>query len=249
MGRELTPRELRDLLGAHALDAVDGDEREQLEEWLERTPGAREELASLRETAALLANVGTEAPPGVWARIEESLGEEPPPLAAPMRQRRLTMRVTAGLAAASVAAATITAVVLSDEMSEQEERLESVTRSVRKRGVQQAAIAAMADPQARTLHLESAAGATATVITMPNGEGYLMSVHLPRLARGSTYQLWAFTGGPYHPEMVSAGVLGRDVHVAAFRAPGDAQGFAITLEEVPGSTTPHGAHVLEGSFA
>ncbi|MEX2031717.1 MAG: anti-sigma factor [Dehalococcoidia bacterium] len=249
MGRELTPRELHELLGAHALDAVEGDEREQLEEWLQRTPDAREELASLRETAALLAHVGAEAPPDVWARIEESLGEEPPPLAVPMHRRRLTMRVTAGLAAASVAAATITAVVLSDEMSRQEERLESVTRSVRERGVEQAAIAAMADARARTLHLESDAGATATVITMPNGEGYLMSVHLPRLEAGSTYQLWALTDGRDRPEMVSAGVLGRDVHIAAFRAPSKAQGFAITLEEAPGSTTPHGVHVLEGSFA
>jgi len=248
MGRELTPRELHDLLAVHALDAVDGDERDQLEEWLERTPDALEELSALRETAALLAHVDTEAPPEVWTRIEESLAEEPPPLAVPMHRRRLTMRVTAGLAAASAAAATLTAVVLSDEMSRQEDRLESVTRSVRTRGMEQVAIAAMADPRARTLHLESTSGATATVVTMTDGEGYLMAVHLPRLERGTTYQLWAVTGDPDQPAMVSAGVLGRDVEIAAFRAPGDARGFMITTEDAPGSNSPHGAHVLEGSF-
>ncbi|MEX0664780.1 MAG: anti-sigma factor [Acidimicrobiia bacterium] len=249
MGRELTPTELHELLGAHALDAVDGDERDQVEEWLARSPDAREELAALRETAALLAQVETEAPVTVWARIEEALAEEPPPLAVPIRRRRLAMRVTAGLAAASAAAAAITAVVLSDELARQDERLESMARSVRHRGMERAAIAAMTDPRARTLRLESLDGAAATLVTMPDGEGFLMSVRLPRVARGRTYQLWGVTDDPDGPVMVSAGVLGRDVELAAFRGPRGARGFAITVEESPGSSTPEGRHVLEGSFA
>lgn len=81
MGRELMPRELEELLGAYALDAVDGDERDQIEAWLARSPEARQELTGLRETAALLTHPASEAPPEVWARIEEALIEPPPPLA------------------------------------------------------------------------------------------------------------------------------------------------------------------------
>ena len=41
MARELSGQELDDLLGAYALDAVDGDEREQVEAYLDREPAAR----------------------------------------------------------------------------------------------------------------------------------------------------------------------------------------------------------------
>lgn len=249
MGRELMPRELEELLGAYALDAVDGDERDQIEAWLARSPDAREELAALRETAALLTHPAAEAPPGVWARIEEALTEPPPPLVISGHRRRVAVRAVAGLAAASAAAATITAVVLSDEMSRQDDRLEAVASSVREDGMRRAAMAAMADPRARVLHLESSEGATATLITMPNGEGYLMGVHLPRLEPGRTYQLWAVTEQGAAGTAVSAGVLGRDLGVAGFRSPPVARGFAITAEEAPGSTSPTGTVVLEGDFA
>ncbi len=49
-------------------------------------------------------------------------------------------------------------------------------------------------PKSRcTMHLASEDGSTATLVTMPDGEGYLMSVRLPRLEEGRTYQLRAFT--------------------------------------------------------
>ena len=50
----LTPAELDELLGAYTLDAVDGDEREQVEAWIARTPDARRDVDELRETASLL---------------------------------------------------------------------------------------------------------------------------------------------------------------------------------------------------
>ncbi len=249
MGRELSTRELHELLGAYALDAVDGDERAQVEEWLERSPEGHVELAGLREAAAHLSHTALVAPPEVWARIEAALAEEPPPLVLPLRRRRTALRVTAGLAAASVAAAAITAIVLSDKMARQDDRLAAVTRSMEHEGMRRAAIAAMADPRARTLYLEAADGAAATLVTLPDGEGFLMSAELPRLPRGRTYQLWAMTGTDATPGMVSAGVLGRDVDLAAFRSPRDARGFAITEEVDSGGVQPKGRHVLEGSFA
>ena len=85
MGRELSPAELHELLGAYALDAVDADEREQVEAYLARTPSAVAEVSALQETAALLAHVGREAPDGLWSRIEGALAEEPPHLVLPIR--------------------------------------------------------------------------------------------------------------------------------------------------------------------
>ncbi|MSO78204.1 MAG: hypothetical protein EXQ79_01185 [Acidimicrobiia bacterium] len=262
MARELSPHELHELLGAYALDAVDGDEREQLEAWLERSPEAREELAGLRETAAFLSHAGSEAPPGLWARIEDALGEEPPALVLPFRRRTFALRLTAGIAAASVAAATVTVVVLSDKIQRQDDRLEAVASSMERDGTRRAALAAMADPRSRTMHLESpnaspnaspndggGGGATATLVSMHDGAGYLMSADLPRLPNDQTYQLWAMSGPNDAPTMVSAGVLGRDFDLAAFRAPTDAWGFAITAEAASGVVRPQGPHVLEGAFA
>jgi hypothetical protein len=256
MGRQLSPQELDELLGAYALDAVDGDERAQLEQWVERSPAAASELGALRETAALLAHAGGDAPAGVWARIEESLSAEPPTFAPPgrvvpfgsTRRRRAALRIGAGIAAASAVAASVTAVVVGGQVADQEERLSEIAQSMERDDMHDAAVAAAAHPDARMIHLASDDGMSATVITMPDGAGYFMGGELPRLGAGRTYQLWALTGDPEHPDMVSAGVLGRSVDVAAFRGPASAMGFSVTEERESGVAEPSGAAVVSGRF-
>jgi len=245
MGRELSPHELDELLGAYALDAIDGDEREQLERWIDRSPAAAAELATLRETAAMLAHAGGDAPPGVWTRIEESLSAEPPrftlpsggvtPLRETRRRRRAAFRIGAGIAAASAAAAAITTVVLDEQTADPMEQFAQAARDV---------------DDARTVSLTSEDDTMdAMVLTMPDGGGYFMSEDLPPLHEGRTYQLWALTGDPEDPDMVSAGVLGRNVAVAAFHGPAHVLGFAVTEEDDAGAMQPSGHPMLEGRFA
>lgn len=259
MGRELTPAELRELLAAHALDAVDGDERAQMDDWLERSPDARAELQELRETAAYLAHGGADAPAGLWQRIAGALVEEPPGLVLPMEparrdvtdrrdavsKRSLALRIGAGVAAASAIAASVTLVILDDQMSEQEQRLEALAETVHRRGTEGAAAAAAVDPASSTVQLTSADGEWhATVVSMPDGTGYLVRSNLPRLPEGRVYQLWAMTGSHENPTPVSAGVLGPTFDVAAFRAPAGAIGFAVTDELGPGVTVSRAPPVV-----
>ena len=75
MARELTPAELDELLGAYALDALDADERDAVEEWLARSPNARRDADELRETASLLAESAEAPPSDLWSRIEARLGD------------------------------------------------------------------------------------------------------------------------------------------------------------------------------
>jgi Anti-sigma-K factor rskA len=248
VGRELTPPELHELLAAYALDAVDGDERLQIEDWLERAPDAQAELAELRETAALLARRGGDAPPGLWARIEGELGEEPTGLVLPLDEARRTRgrrpsvlaRGAAIVAAASAIAASATYVILDHQMARQEDRLEQVARSVTAESTHRAADAASADPSATTVELASIDGDRhATVVTLPDGSGYLMRHNLPPLPEGHTYQLWAITGSPGNERLVSAGVLGPSFGVAAFRGPNQPLGYAVTDEEAPGAVRSH----------
>ncbi len=255
MGRELTPAELEDLLPSYALDAVDGDERVQVEEWLARSSDARAELEELRETAAYLAHGGTDAPPGLWSRIAGELSAEPPGLVLPLEperraraaRRSLGLRIAAGVAAASAVAASITYLVLDDQMTSQEERLAALAESVAERGTDRAAAAAAVDPESRTVALGSADGRHHTmVVAMPDGSGYLVAGNLPRLPEGRVYQLWAMTGSPADPTVVSAGVLGRSFDVAAFRGPTDTFGYAVTDEVAPGVTRSHRPPVVSG---
>jgi len=264
MARELTPEECALLLGAYALDALDdADERAQVEDHLRRVPAARDEVQELREVTALLASAGSSAPPdGLWERIEAALEAEPPSLVLPLgptrrsRSRRgLGARVAVAVAAASAAAAVLGAFVITDEMSQQGDRLTRVEAQVGDdQGTRRDALAAMADPQARMAYLEPAGGgegrgASATVVAMPDGDAYLMAEHLPELARGRTYQLWAMTGSHDEPTLLSTAILGRRVDVVAFHAPDDSLGFLITDEEAPGATTSVRPRVLAGDFA
>ena len=81
----MTHVEIEELLGAYALDAVDEDERREVEEHLATCPRCRGEVAAHREVAAMLGNATGEgpavAPENLWDRIAASLQEEPPALA------------------------------------------------------------------------------------------------------------------------------------------------------------------------
>lgn len=263
MARELTPHDIEALLGAYALDALDdGDERVQVELYLERSASAADEVAELREVAALLASAGSSDPPdGLWERIEKALEAEPPRLVLPLataraaRSRRgMGLRIAAAVAAASAAAAVVTAFVVSDEMSQQEQRLARVEAQVGSAATRRAALVAMASPDARMVHLESAdasgsGSASATVVAMPDGDAFLMAEHLPALVQGRTYQLWAMTGDHAAPTLLSTAILGRRVDVVAFHAPHGSIGFLITDEAAPGATSPVRPRVLSGEFA
>ena len=77
--------EASELLGAYALDAVDGDEHTELEAHLETCPRCRAELDSLREVAAAMGNSVEPLPEGLWSHIasrlpERQADEEPPPM-------------------------------------------------------------------------------------------------------------------------------------------------------------------------
>jgi anti-sigma factor RsiW len=249
VGRELSPTELRELLGAYALDAVDADERRQVEAYLARTPAAVAELSELRETAALLAHVGREAPDGLWTRIEGALAEEPPRLVLPAARTRGRVLTRVGIAAAFavvVASITVTA-VLHGEMDDQQARLDRLSASVARNGVTRAANAAAMDPSSRVAMLVSADGRhRAKVVTTPDGTGFFMEHNLPQLAPGRTYQLWAMTGNRAAPVMVSVGVLGRRPAVTPFRAGTAAMGFVVTVEETPGVAATDHPPMLEG---
>jgi anti-sigma-K factor RskA len=256
VARELSTRELDELLGAYALDAVDEDEREQVEAYLDRSPAARSLVAEYRETAALLAHSDTEAPPGLWERIEQTLEEEPPQLATPLpggvvafesRRKRLRRRIAV---AVGVAAAVVVVGSLTVKVVQQDDRIDELGREAESGSVLAAAETASRDPHAARVTLSSTDGALeARAVYLPDGDGFLVESNLRPLPPDRTYQLWALLGDPGAERAISAGVLGPDPGVTAFKVQGPVAGLAITDEPSPGSVSPSNPVLIQGAVS
>jgi hypothetical protein len=268
VARELTPAELDELLGAYALDALDADERDAVEEWLARSPTARRDADELRETASLLAQSAEAPPSDLWSRIESRLGDADDAFdVPPLRMGEvvdLGARRAAGLARSSrrrpwilgVAAALVLAlavsvgVVVGHQLSDQNARIDRLAVGMERRAMERAALSATMEPGARTAALSASDGAVvAKVVTTPDGRGYFMADAMPRLPDGRTYQLWAQMGDGAGSPVVSVGVMGREPSVMAFTADAGVTGFVVTEEDVPGVARSTQPAMLQGRLA
>jgi anti-sigma factor RsiW len=248
-----THDELSDLLGAYALDAVDGDERDAVEAHLATCPRCRAEVEDHREVAALLAHAGADAPEGLWDRIAEHLDAPPPALAlapvrpvaaTPIEERRPWTRYAA---AALAAAAVIVIGVLGLQVRRLDERVEQQSTAMVQEGLRQEFLAAKAADGSRRTELESADGAMAVeVVVADDGRGFIDAADLPALEPGRTYQLWGDTGD----ELISLGVLGRAPgEIVPFAATERLVGFAITDEAAPGVVSSEEPAVVAGTLS
>jgi len=247
MERELTHADAAELLGAYALDALDADEREAVEQHLEACPRCRAEVADHRTVASFMGSAGGPAPDGLWDRIAGSLEEAPPELrlapVVPLRERR-SVSVRVGAAAAALAAGVIG--VLGAEVVHLNHQVDHVAASDRTNAaLMSAATHALANPDAQRVSMRSPDGSvTAQVAVLPDGTGFLVADRLPALASDRTYQLWALADG----QTISAGVLGARPQIVAFRyAPAGLSGFAVTAEHAGGVSVSQNAPVVVGT--
>ncbi len=249
---ERTHEELQELLGAFALDAVDGEEYEAVELHLRDCPRCRAEVREHREVAARIGHVGGPAPEGVWDRIIEAMEPTPPhmrvqvdetggstvvPFAPPVpRQRRPARVVLAALAAAAVVAAVLGVVV-----ARLDDRIQGVEQDQTAADLTDVARAAFDDPRSRTAELRSADGsAVAPVALTPSGEGYLKAARMPRLPVTRSYQLWGVVG----TETISLGTFDGGDPVVPFRVHRTVKRVMVTEEAAGGVSVSRHAPVV-----
>lgn len=270
MSANYTHQDIQELLGAFALDAVDNDERDVIEGHLAGCPRCRAEVEGHRETAALLAHSGERAPEGVWDRISTALDEAPPALdlariapapavaeraaadpADELSERRkggaaprsISLRVAAATMAVAAAATLFLGVALGRRDDGDLGRLERVVDAMEKVAVRDAALAALNDPGNERVELASSDGqASAQVVRLPNGTGYLVPDTLADLPAGRVYQLWAVRSDA----KISLGVLGSKPEVAAFRMTGPVMAYALTEETAGGVAASENQPVVVG---
>lgn len=256
MATELSRDELEALLGAYALDAADADERDQVEQYLERNPHAAALVDEYRETVALLAYPGTEPPPALRDRIEQLLTEEPPRLQTPphpgavtpgSRRTRSRRRI---VSIAAVAAALLALITLSLRVVQQNHHINDITTRATSARLRTVAESASHDPRATNVNLFSADGSLrARIVYLPDGQGYLVDTNLTKLTRDRTYQLWALVGDPHSASAISAGVLGPNPNITAFKIRSPVVGFAITEEDSPGVVFLTNPALLQGTIS
>lgn len=247
--------EIKELLGAYALDAVDALEADAVELHLRDCPKCRAEVETHREVAAMLAHTGAPAPTDIWDRIVASLDgvDEAPAMrltmtplddphapgtlrtpsggnVRPLARRRFDGANRWMLGAISAAAALV--LVLGVSLYRQSDRLADIESGLRVVTLQRVAEDAQRDPTTRKVTLKSPDGKLSAQMALhENGHGFLRTSGLPVLPPDKTYQLWAINGDG---EAVSLGLFNggeEDVTVQAGSLP---DAFAITEEDAGG---------------
>ncbi len=226
--------EIHDLVAAYALDAVEDDERMAFERHLETCEACRNELASLRDTAASLAYAAgpVAPPPELRDRILDTAREERPNVV-PLRPRSRTTAVlgaAAAIAAGVAIALGIWNVSLHNSLDDKDAALSATKR----------ALVVVGDAAAARHGLSGAAG---QLVVAGSGKAALVICHLPKAPAGKTYQAWVLT--PDSP--TSAGLFDSDSGCLAVpldaNVPADT-GVAVTVEPDGGSLKPTTGPVL-----
>jgi anti-sigma-K factor RskA len=246
MDPTLSHDELRELLGAYALDAVEPAEAAAIRAHLEECPRCRDEVAQHQQTAAVLANTGGKAPAGVWDAIAARI-ESPPPVASgfpnlvskPAAGRRIRPALARRVVALAAAAAASAIAVLGVEVGHLDHRLNQVAAASAAQNLSAAARTALLDPSAARVTLTgtgTGARPVAEVVALRSGAAFLFNEGLPALPPAKTYQLWAMVGG----RSISVGLLGANPATVAFGldAAGTMNAFAVTVEPAGGSIAP-----------
>ncbi len=237
----MTHQEIEELLGAYALDALDADERDEVEAHLATCPRCRAEVSAHREVTAMLGNAVVEgpasAPEDLWDRISTSLQEEPPalvPVVRPSRGRKLALVSVFG----AVAAGLILVVgLLAAKVSNLDNQVTSLNH--------QATVSSVILSPHRTVQLTSTPAAwSVEAVISASGEGYIINPSMPPLSRSQTFQLWALSRG----KVVSLGVLGRRPNGAAIRVEPTMTVLMFTAEPLGGTPVPTTPVLVRGNL-
>lgn len=245
----MTAHDIHALSGAYAVDALDDLERARFEQHLAVCPECRAEVASLRESAAVLGELTETPPPAalrdrVLAEIRTvrplppethgTAAEEQPEDASPSRRRsRLRLLGAAAAVLAVLGAGTITAVELTRD--DQSHTVSTADRVLRAADAQSVYVDLPGDASARLVRSVSERKAVLITHGMPEAPG------------GKVYELWLQNRAG---RMVPAGLMprGGDQELVLRGDAATATAAGITVEPSGGSEQPTSAPIALFDF-
>jgi anti-sigma-K factor RskA len=258
---------LRELLAAHALGALDPDERAAVEAHLEGCAACRAELASRVVDAAFLAEaVEPVAPPALARRrLLRALAAAPPraaPAAGPLARWRLAaaalLLVSLGAAGgwlASRGERDRALLAVAAERERAAERLAALGRELAavrdERDALASAMRSMAAPELQLARLGGLGGRTASgraFFDPARRRAVFTAAGLEPLPPEQTYELWAIAGGrPIPAGTFDVGPQGIGVVAVPEVAAAAVEVWAVTVEPAGGVPQPTGEMVLASS--
>ncbi len=225
--------DIHELTAAYALNALDEREQAEFEAHLASCAACRDQLASLRDTAASLAaaSAGPAPSPELRGRILERASAERSNVV-PLRRNRPFQGALVAAAAALVLAIGFGswAFTLRSDLDAE--------RSANANAEEAAAIAFQPGAEHHPM-----AGGDGTLVVTPSGQGLLVLPGLPPAPSGKAYEAWVIEDGEPLPAGVFQGGDGRTLAVLGRSVPAGAT-VAVTVEDEDGVDAPTSEPVM-----
>lgn len=267
----MTHEESIEFLATYALDAVEGVEREAVEEHLAECQRCRAELDAFREVTTALGNSVEPLPEGLWTSIASRLpgrgDDDRPPMPRLMRDEAdgadggdsgegaVTPLVRArenapgrgrfATVAAIVVAAAAVVTVLSVSLVHANDQVSQLQHSQGPAAPPGAVVAALETPGHKVVNMEGADHVRLAQFVIADGRGYLVTSTLRSLSADHTYQLWAVINGL----TISLGLMGQRPNQTTFTLAGSpsVSRLGITVEPSGGAVVPSRPMVAQGT--
>ena len=232
----MEPERVDELIAGHALRALSPEDERELEEHLRRSPEAREQLATLEETAAALAfAVESPAPPAsLRERILAEASTDAPEQSNVVPFRRRAVVPILGAAAAVAAGVAIGLGVWGSSLS-------SSLDEERAAGARQDEVLALFAEQSSERFPVS--GANGTLVVADDGQAGLVLSGFEAAPAGKTWEVWVIEGDTPAPAGLFVGGGGESVVPLTRPVPAGAT-VAVTLEAAGGVDQPTSDPVL-----
>jgi anti-sigma-K factor RskA len=244
-------------LSLYALGALQGREREAVEQHLEECSACREELHKLQGDLALLAfSASGPRPPGrSRARLMGAVAKNPRVARSSGRVRRTWWNV---LGWAAAAAAIMVGVLLRQQNSDLRQRVAGLETSLSRQDQQlleaKQLLATLTSPDAENFTLVSAKAAPQpqgkVIYVRGSGTLVFLASNMPAAPPQKAYELWLIptSGAPVAAGLFKPNAAGAAAVIHPPLPSGvEAKAFAITVEPETGSSAPTSQPIMVGS--